>query len=483
MAIFTELQQVVLNFVINAEQAIVHADSTAAPHRRSGPAIATAGRGSRSRTPAPACRAEHEAKLFQPFYTTKPVGEGTGLGLSVSYGIIHSHDGRIGYRRGADRRRHLLLRAADRAERSTAVMTQRLYYTEPYRRVVRRDRRQRATTVAGQHARDRSIRPRSIRPPAASRSTPARSAARRVTDVIDREDGTIAHVVSATAAAGRGRHRRDRLGAALRSHAAAHRPARAVGGVRSAVRRAHRELPPGRELSSTIDLAREVSAGGDRAGRRRSQPHRLGGPAGRRSASRPPRKPRRCRCARSPRRDRHAAADRRRGLRPVGVRRHARRAHRRDRHDRDRRLGEVQRRLARRVPVRRPRAAALPRCGATRLAATQKHLSVPPIEHGGGDRAACRTRRKALQRTIRGIAGEARRPRGAARWSRAAARRRPPGDRRGARRLGRAGPEGDRRGRHRRASRLPSSRCSRRRRRRRSCRARAESPASMPARC
>jgi signal transduction histidine kinase len=98
MAIFTELQQVMLNFAINAEQAIVQAQPairqvTIRTGDRDGWAwleVEDTGHG---------VPVADEAKLFQPFYTTKAVGEGTGLGLSVSYNIIRSHNGRIGYRR------------------------------------------------------------------------------------------------------------------------------------------------------------------------------------------------------------------------------------------------------------------------------------------------------------------------------------------------------------------------------------------------
>jgi len=99
-AIFTELQQVVLNFAINAEQAIVLSLSA---ERRI--IFRTGDRDGWTwievEDSGPGVPPEDEAKLFQPFYTTKPVGEGTGLGLSVSYDIIRSHHGRIGYRRAA----------------------------------------------------------------------------------------------------------------------------------------------------------------------------------------------------------------------------------------------------------------------------------------------------------------------------------------------------------------------------------------------
>jgi two-component system NtrC family sensor kinase len=93
---FTELEQVVLNFVINAEQAIQDAGP-----QQGLMIIRVSDVGLRVRLEVidngPGVSTENEPKLFQPFFTTKPVGAGTGLGLSVSYGIIDAYHGTIGY--------------------------------------------------------------------------------------------------------------------------------------------------------------------------------------------------------------------------------------------------------------------------------------------------------------------------------------------------------------------------------------------------
>ena len=97
LAVLTELQQVVLNFVVNAEQAIV--TSGRSPGRIT---IRMGDEGDRVilevEDTGPGIPPEQEASLFQPFFTTKPVGQGTDLGLSVSYGLIDSLGGNIGYR-------------------------------------------------------------------------------------------------------------------------------------------------------------------------------------------------------------------------------------------------------------------------------------------------------------------------------------------------------------------------------------------------
>jgi len=86
----SRLQQVFLNIITNAYHAMPGGGklclSTALKDGKVEVCISDTGHG---------IAKEHMDKLFDPFFTTKEVGEGTGLGLSVSYGIVRAHGGKI----------------------------------------------------------------------------------------------------------------------------------------------------------------------------------------------------------------------------------------------------------------------------------------------------------------------------------------------------------------------------------------------------
>jgi two-component system NtrC family sensor kinase len=94
-----QLQQVVLNLIVNAEQAIRQGRGQGGRHGRirmrtrrlSGDRIAM-----EISDDGPGILPEIVSRIFDPFFTTKPVGEGTGLGLSIVYGIVQEHGGEVG---------------------------------------------------------------------------------------------------------------------------------------------------------------------------------------------------------------------------------------------------------------------------------------------------------------------------------------------------------------------------------------------------
>jgi C4-dicarboxylate-specific signal transduction histidine kinase len=98
LANIAELEQVTVSLIINARQSLVRGRIA---NGQIEIAIFDAGANVRLevRDNGPGVDPEDEARLFQPFFTRKPVGQGTGLGLSVSYGIIRSIGGTIGYMR------------------------------------------------------------------------------------------------------------------------------------------------------------------------------------------------------------------------------------------------------------------------------------------------------------------------------------------------------------------------------------------------
>ena len=96
-----QLHQVVVNLVTNAAQAI--GDHTGRIVVTLAPASAFTEAGSqfiRVSVTDTGCGMDDSklSRIFEPFYTTKPAGEGTGLGLSVVHGIVIGHGGTIDVR-------------------------------------------------------------------------------------------------------------------------------------------------------------------------------------------------------------------------------------------------------------------------------------------------------------------------------------------------------------------------------------------------
>ncbi|UCC67208.1 MAG: response regulator [Armatimonadota bacterium] len=96
-----ELQQVFLNIVNNAEQAMAGQDAAKGLTIRSVGASPETIRVDFQDT-GPGLPEESLDRIFDPFYTTKEPGRGTGLGLSVCYGIVRGHGGQISAANGTD---------------------------------------------------------------------------------------------------------------------------------------------------------------------------------------------------------------------------------------------------------------------------------------------------------------------------------------------------------------------------------------------
>jgi two-component system, NtrC family, sensor kinase len=87
-----KIKQVLMNLMMNAKHSIGKtgtirlATRHEAAHRQVVVKVEDTGSG---------IEPQYLSRIFDPFFTTKAPGEGTGLGLSVSYGIVQDHDGDI----------------------------------------------------------------------------------------------------------------------------------------------------------------------------------------------------------------------------------------------------------------------------------------------------------------------------------------------------------------------------------------------------
>lgn len=85
-----QIKQVFLNLITNAAQAMPKGGTLSLRTACLGDEVAISVSDTGQGIPP-----EIQDRIFEPFFTTKAVGEGTGLGLSVSFGIVQEHGGRI----------------------------------------------------------------------------------------------------------------------------------------------------------------------------------------------------------------------------------------------------------------------------------------------------------------------------------------------------------------------------------------------------
>jgi PAS domain S-box-containing protein len=93
------LEQVFMNLVVNARDAMIGYENESGEsyqkmlriesYLEDGQVVVTVC------DTGPGVPEEVKGRIFEPFFTTKKVGEGTGIGLSISYGIVKEHQGMI----------------------------------------------------------------------------------------------------------------------------------------------------------------------------------------------------------------------------------------------------------------------------------------------------------------------------------------------------------------------------------------------------
>ncbi len=85
-----QINQVFMNILDNAQSAIKGTGDIYISAARDGENIAV-----KFKDTGCGIKPEDLNKIFEPFYTTKPVGQGTGLGMSIAYRVIEAHSGQI----------------------------------------------------------------------------------------------------------------------------------------------------------------------------------------------------------------------------------------------------------------------------------------------------------------------------------------------------------------------------------------------------